>query len=462
MPEKFLLPDPGEGIHEADIVEIHVSPGDEVRDGDALFTVETDKAVVDIPSSFDGEIVEVNVETGETVEVGEVLLTYEPSDTQAPGAQESDEAEDAGEANGTEETEQQGEEETEQPDESEASGEPVEDEEKSEESDEKPSGEKTERVQDRERPVPASPATRSLAKRLDVDLHDVEGSGPDGRIEPEDVQAAADQREERRESGADQPEEPSEEKPELEEHGPVDWVDLRSVRRATARQMTRSWREIPHVTHQDVADITGLEAFRRAHAEDVEADGGKLTITPFLIKAAAAALAEHPRFNASLDPDDNRLALKRYYNIGVAVDTDDGLIVPVIEDVDAKSIAELAVELTQLADRMREGDRSLEDMKGGTFTITNPGGIGGTGFTPIINHPQVAILGAARARHVPVVTHVESANDEDGRSFEMAARLHLPLVLAFDHRVNDGADAARFMNTVKGLLEDFSQLVLYG
>ncbi len=461
MPEKFLLPDPGEGIHEADIVEVHVSAGDEVSDGDALFTVETDKAVVDIPSSFDGEIIEVKVGTGETVEVGEVLLTYEPSEGQATGTQEPDEAEVTEGANGQEETEQQEEREAEQPDATEESGK-AEEEKEEPESDDESDDEETGRVQDRERPVPASPATRSLAKRLDVDLHEIEGSGPDGRIEPEDVQEAADGREESEEPAAEQPEEPSEEKPDLEEHGPVEWVDLRSVRRATARQMSRSWREIPHVTHQDVADITGLESFRRTHAEDIEADGGKLTITPFLIKAAAAALNEHPRFNASLDPDNDRLALKKYYNIGVAVDTEDGLIVPVIEDVDEKSIAELAVELTNLAERMREGDRSLEDMKGGTFTITNPGGIGGTGFTPIINHPQVAILGAARARHVPVVTSVESADEESGRSFEMAPRLHLPLVLAFDHRVNDGADAARFMNTVKGLLEDFSQLVLYG
>lgn len=429
MAQEFLLPDPGEGIHEADIVEIHVSAGDQVKDGDPLFTVETDKAVVDIPSSFDGEIVEVSVQTGDTVEVGNVLLTYEPAHREAAT---SEAQEGSGE---TEETRPES------------------------ADDDTTDGETTERVQDRKRPVPASPATRSLAKRLDVDLGEVDGSGPDGRIEPEDVQAVADRE---TESEDDRAEETGEEGRELDKHGPVEWVDLGSVRRATSRQMAKSWEEIPHVTHQDVADITGLDEFRRTHSDDVEAEGGNLTITAFLIKAAATALAEHPRFNASLDAEEDRLALKKFYNIGVAVDTEDGLIVPVIRDADQKSIAELAIELTEVAERMREGDRSFEDMEGGTFTITNPGGIGGTGFAPIVNHPQVAILGAAHATQVPVVTNVEPATEEHGRSFDIAPRLHLPLVLAFDHRVNDGADAARFMNTVKSLLEDFSQLVLYG
>lgn len=436
MAREFLLPDPGEGIHEADILEIHVSAGDEVKDGDPLFTVETDKAVVEIPSSFDGEIVEIMVEAGTAVEVGEVLLTFEPvgGSEEAPGDE-------------PEEDDYQ----------------PEEDTRPSEQKDRQPADSSGQAEHARvERPVPASPATRSLAKRLDVDLREIEGSGPDGRIEPEDVQAAAETKQERA-TEEPAPAEGDEKgaKP-FTEHGPVEWVDLRSVRRATARQMTRSWREIPHVTHQDVADITGLEEFRLTHAEEIEEEGGRLTITAFLLKASAAALAEHPRFNASLDTENDRLALKQYYNIGVAVDTDDGLVVPVIEDVDRKSIAELAVELTEVADRMRQADRSMEDMQGGTFTITNPGGIGGTGFTPIINHPEVAILGAARARQVPVVSDVEPGNGEDGRTFGIAPRLHLPLMLAFDHRVNDGADAARFMNSIKRLLEDFSQLVLRG
>lgn len=431
MAREFLLPDPGEGIHEADIIEVHVSPGDEVKDGDPLFTVETDKAVVDIPSSFDGEIVELRVESGQSVEVGEILLTY----TEARDDDEGDTAPDEGDT---------------VPDEKVSDSEGEEEEAQSRTTDEPP-------LQSGARPVPASPATRSLAKRLDVDLHEIEGSGPDGRIEPEDVQAAAERPE--TEEPEEEPEEaaPSEDKAEAATDESVEWVELRSVRRATAEQMARSWREIPHVTHHDVADITGLEEFRRTYEDEA---GGKLSITAFLLKASAVALAEHPRFNATLDMENQRVGLKQVYNIGVAVDTEDGLIVPVIRDVDRKSIADLAEELSEVAERMRAGDRSMEDLQGGTFTITNPGGMGGTGFTPIINHPEVAILGAAQARQVPVVTNVQPAQDGESRSFDITPRLHLPLILAFDHRVNDGADAARFVNTVKALLEDFPRFLL--
>lgn len=424
MSRQFLLPDPGEGIHEAEILEVHVSPGDEVKDGDPLFTVETDKAVVEIPSSFDGEIVDVEVEVGQSVEVGEVLLTYTEI---GEGGTDED--------SGDEDT----------PDEPET-----------------PRDRGVGSTVASKRPVPASPATRSLAKRLDVDLHQIDGSGPDGRIEPEDVQVAAGEKEAAAEpTEGEEPtemERPPRTAPETSRSDEmVEWVDLRSVRKATAQQMARSWREIPHVTHHDVADITGLEEFRRAHADDVEA---RLSITSFLLKASAIALAEHPRFNATLDMENERVGLRHEYNIGVAVDTDEGLVVPVIQDVDRKSIAELAEELSEVAERMRAGDRSLEDMQGGTFTITNPGGIGGTSFNPIINHPEVAILGAARARQVPVVTNVEPAHGGEGRTFDVTPRLHLPLIVAFDHRVNDGADAARFMNTIKSLLESFPRFLL--
>lgn len=409
MAREFLLPDPGEGIHEADILEIHVSPGDGVKDGDPLFSVETDKAVVDIPSSFDGTIEEVRVGVGDVVEVGSVLLTYTGTGEESESAPEGDDG--AGES----EPEDPG------------------------AADSRP----------KRPPVPASPATRSLAKRLGVDLHEIEGSGPEGRIEPQDVQAAAGETDE------EEPAEQAEEKePKAVRAGPtedVEWVELRGVRRASAAQMTRSWREIPHVSHHDIADITELEELRSRHSAEFEADGGSLSLTVFLMKAAAVALDEHPRFNASLDSENNRVGLKSEINIGVAVDTDDGLVVPVVRNVGDKSIADLATELPEMAGRMRNGDRSIEDMEDGTFTITNPGAIGGTSFNPIINHPEVAILGAARANEVPVFS--------DNGSLD--ARLQLPLVLAFDHRVNDGADAARFMNTIKAYLEDPAELMLH-
>jgi pyruvate dehydrogenase E2 component (dihydrolipoamide acetyltransferase) len=442
MAQEFLLPDPGEGIHEADILEIHVSPGDEVKDGDPLFSVETDKAVVDVPSSFDGAIEEVLVDVGDVVEVGAVLLTFTGTGEPSPSQDEPAEVEDEEPADEEDKpTEAEGEPAEEEDKPTEAEGEPAEEEVAADEVDSRSTA-------DGRRPVPASPATRSLAKKLDVDLHQIEGSGPDGRIEPGDVQAAAERKEERPDEQEAVAAGPGEEEEE--------WAELRGVRKATGRHMAESWREIPHVTHHDVADITELEELRSEHAAEIEEEGGRLSITAFLVKAAATALADHPRFNARLDIENERLVIKREINIGVAVDTEDGLVVPVINDVPEKSIADIALELPEMAQRMRSRDRSMEELRGGTFTITNPGGIGGTSFNPIINHPEVAILGAARAREVPVIS-----SGTEGDSLEIIRRLHLPLVLAFDHRVNDGADAARFMNTIKELLEDPGRLVLH-
>jgi pyruvate dehydrogenase E2 component (dihydrolipoamide acetyltransferase) len=301
------------------------------------------------------------------------------------------------------------------------------------------------------RPVPASPATRSLAKRLGVDLHTIDGSGPGGRIEPGDVQAVAEVEDT---AATEETSGPAQkiETADADRWGPVERVPLRGIRRATAQNMEKSWREIPHVTHQDVADVTDLEEYRKAHADAVGASGGKLTITVFLVKAVVAALRKHPRFNASLDGDD--VVIKDYFNIGVAVDTADGLVVPVIRDADRKSAVDIARELASISAKMRRGDREIDDFAGGTFTITNPGGIGGTSFTPIVNYPEVAILGAAQARWQPVVT------GEGGPTAGVTPRLQLPLVLSFDHRVNDGADAARFVRTLVTSLEDVTGLLL--
>jgi pyruvate dehydrogenase E2 component (dihydrolipoamide acetyltransferase) len=211
--------------------------------------------------------------------------------------------------------------------------------------------------------------------------------------------------------------------------------------------MSLAWAQIPHVMHQDVADITALELFRRRHAAEVEQHGGKLSLTVLVMQAVVTALKQFPRFNASLDPEGGQLILKQYYHIGVAVDTERGLIVPVVRDVDRQSMTELAVVLTELVERVRQGKVNRDDLQGGTFTITNPGAIGGTTFTPIINYREVAILGLARTRLEPVV-------QGDLDNFTVVPRLCLPLHLAFDHRVNDGADAAGFLRTLIETLRD--------
>jgi pyruvate dehydrogenase E2 component (dihydrolipoamide acetyltransferase) len=241
--------------------------------------------------------------------------------------------------------------------------------------------------------------------------------------------------------------------PDFSQWGPIERVPLRSVRRTTAKRMALAWSQIPHVTHTDIADITDLEAFRRKHKAEMEEQGGSLSLTVFALKATAAALKAYPYFNASLDVDAEEIIVKHHHHIGVAMDTDRGLIVPVIRDVDCKSITDLSKELHELAERTRDGKADIQDMAGGTFTITNIGPLGGTGFTPIINYPQVAILGMGRGRLQPIVR-----GDID--KFEIVPRLILPLALGFDHRVADGADAARFLNFIIEAFEDPEKLMV--
>jgi len=233
----------------------------------------------------------------------------------------------------------------------------------------------------------------------------------------------------------------------------VERLPLRSVRRATARRMALAWSQIPHVSHQEQADITDLERFRLKHKDAVAAVGGRLSLTVFALKAAAAALKAFPRFNASLDAGTEEIVLKHHTHIGVAVDTERGLVVPVIRDVDRKSLQQLAIELAEVSARVRAGKVDRETLRGGTFTVTNIGPLGGTGFTPIINYPETAILGLGRARLQP---QIEGSLDD----YRVRPRLMLPLVLAFDHRVVDGADAARFANRVIACLEDPEQMLL--
>jgi pyruvate dehydrogenase E2 component (dihydrolipoamide acetyltransferase) len=294
-----------------------------------------------------------------------------------------------------------------------------------------------------EKVVPAGPSTRRLARELGVDLRQVHGTGRHGRVVEEDIKEYVRQLASGAAADAAAPSGPGVQAPPLpnfEEWGPVEAQPLGAVRKATARQMSLAWSLIPHVTQHDLADITDLEAFRKQQSEG---EGPKLTVTAFVIKAAASLLRDFPTFNSTLDLANGRLLLKRYYHIGVAVDTDNGLLVPVLRDVDKKSVRQLAEELAGVAERARQRKLDGQELRGGTFTVTNLGGIGGTGFTPIVNYPEVAILGLSRSRLEPVV-----------RDGQVVPRLMLPLSLSYDHRVVDGAAAARFTRRLAEMLEN--------
>ncbi|UCG81445.1 MAG: 2-oxo acid dehydrogenase subunit E2 [Desulfobacterales bacterium] len=423
MPKEFKLPDLGEGIHEGEIVEVLVSVGDHVEDGQSIMVIETDKATTEVPAPVTGIVKEIRVKSGDIVNVGDVLMTFT-----AEGEAEAEEAKPLPEETRVE---------------AETAPEPL----------------VAARV---EGPVPAAPSVRRLARELSVDLRVVTPTGPGGRVTAEDVRAIA----EKGKMVAEAPPPPAEERPteppavigaqplpDFSQWGSVERIPLRSVRRTTAKRMALAWSQIPHVTHSDEADVTDLETMRQKHKADVEAKGGKLTLTVFALKAVVAALKAYPQFNTTLDMEAHEIILKHYYNIGVAVDTERGLLVPVVKHVDCKSINDLAKEVYELAERTRSGLADVQDMSGGTFTITNVGPLGGTGFTPIINYPQVAILGLGRTRLRPVVRG-------DRENFEIVPRLILPLALGFDHRVVDGADAARFMGVVINTLENPENLVM--
>lgn len=309
--------------------------------------------------------------------------------------------------------------------------------------------------------LPTAPSTRRVARELGIDISQVKPSGPGGRVTTEDVRAFAEGA--RRPKAEEAPPEAEEEKPpappeapvlpEFDRIGPVERSPLRSVRRTIAKRLSIAWAQIPHVSHADVADLTELEAFRHKHKQQVEAQGGDLSLTVFAMKAAAIALKKFPRFNSSIDMESEEIIIKQYHNIGFAVDTERGLLVPVIRNVDCKSIFDLAIELKVLAEKTRQGKATNEDMSGGSFTITNIGPMGGTGLSPIINYPEVAILGMAQARLQPVVRG-------DEKKYQILARLMLPLNVTFDHRVLDGAEAARFLNTIIEGLENPETLLM--
>ena len=426
MSRSFKLPDLGEGIHEGEVLAVPVTAGQGVNEGDIILEVETDKAAVEIPSPFTGSVQEIFVKPGDIVNVGDVMMTFS-------GGEEAEEVEEKKQT--------------------EVPAPPV----------EALAAVSPSAVRTQTGPVPASPATRRLARELEVDLHRVTPTGPAGLVTAEDVRASADKGQAARKtataSAVDAAEGPRTiisvpELPDFTKWGSVERVPFRSIRRATARQMSLAWSQIPHVNSQDVVDVTKLEAFRQKHKAEIEAVGGKLTLTIFAIKAIATALKTYPNFNATLDTANSEIVIKHYYNIGVAVSTDSGLIVPVVRDVDRKSIRELAVELNDLVQRTRTRKTTLEEMQGGTFTISNAGAMGGGFFAPIINYPEVAILGVGRARMQAVVR--EKGKDD----FVIVPRLMMPIVLCIDHRVLDGADAIRFLKVLVETLEDPDELFI--
>ena len=412
-------PDLGDG-KAADVIELLVKAGDSVAEGDALLTVETEKAATELPAPFAGTVRELKVKVGDKLETGTVVALIETSETAAPAKSTPPAA-------------------AERPAQAPAA-EPA----KASPPPQPAAGDATSSGQ----PPHATPSVRRFARELGVDLARVDGSGRKGRITREDVQAFVKAVMQGQGAGG-APTAATLPTIDFSQWGEIESVPLSRIRQLTGENLGRSWPLVPQVTQHDTADITDLEAFRKAQARAAEARDTKLTVVALLLKACAGALRAFPDFNSSLAPDGKELILKRYINIGVAVDTPAGLVVPVIRDVDRKGILDLAVELGDISTRARGRKLKPEELQGGTFTISSLGGIGGTAFTPIVNWPQVAILGVSRASMAP---------QWDGSQF--VPRLMLPLSLSYDHRVIDGAAGARFTRHLAELLEDLRGLLL--
>jgi pyruvate dehydrogenase E2 component (dihydrolipoamide acetyltransferase) len=454
MEKEFTLPELGENIESGDVVNILVSVGDTIQKEQPVVELETDKAAIEVPSSMGGVVKAIYMKVGEKAQVGQPILTVETEAESEEVAEAKVEVPEAGEKATTDA-------EVEPPDVE--AGEAIKVKagalEVGEEEIASPSPQPW---LDASREVaPAAPSVRRFAREIGIDINQVRGSGPGGRISIEDVKNYARQISAALKAPAPPHPMPAEQRgtptplpagvPDFSKWGAVERKRMGNVRYATAKHLSLAWSTIPHVSHSDKADITELEQLRKDFGGRAEAAGGKLTITAILLKVAVSALKRLPQFNASVDMEKVEIIYKKYYHIGVAVDTDRGLLVPVIRDVDRKSTLELSVELTQISERSRNRKLSLEEMQGGTFTITNLGGIGGTHFSPIVNHPEVAILGVARSRIEPVFI--------DG---QFQPRTMLPLTLSYDHRLIDGADAARFVRWMVNALEQPFLIALEG
>jgi pyruvate dehydrogenase E2 component (dihydrolipoamide acetyltransferase) len=442
---EFRLQELGENISQGDLVRLMIASGDKVSEGQPVMELETEKAVVEVPSSVTGIVSEVKVKEGEKIKVGQLIFTLKGA-TPARGETARAQSQPVEHVSGQHgarlafqaaiRAEGKTEEQALPPDQPmprpPAFSMPVQ------------LG-KVAGTEHREA-VPAAPHTRRLARELGVDIYEVKGTGRGGRISEDDVKAHTKAALAAMATAVQSPPRAGHfvapKLPDFARWGKIERVSMRAVRRKTAEHVAESWNTIPHVTQHDRADITELEQLRARFAPKAEQAGGKMTVTAIALKVCAAALKVFPQFNATIDMEKEEIIYKQYIHIGVAADTDRGLLVPVIRDVDKKNIVELAVELSQISQKAREKKITVADMEGGTFTITNLGGIGGTAFTPIVNHPEVAILGLSRSRLEP---------EWIGGKFE--PRLILPLSLSYDHRLIDGADAARFLRWVAEAFE---------
>ncbi|WP_019591028.1 dihydrolipoyllysine-residue acetyltransferase [Thioalkalivibrio sp. ALE20] len=446
------VPDIGD-FKDVEIIEVLVKPGDTVAPEDPLITLESDKASIEIPAPQGGTVQGMKVKAGDRVSQGDAILELAPADeAAASGAAEAPAeaaAEPAASAGGEESAPAAA---ASAPDTGSAPA-------RASAGDSGgtggqggqggPRASPTAHIENESafRRAHASPVVRKFARELGVDLSKVEGSGRKGRILREDVQAFV-KRALSQPAGSGLGVEPM---PEIDfsEFGPIETQPLSKINRLTGQNLHRNWVTVPHVTQFDEADITELEDFRKSLKAEYEKQGVKITFLPFLMKAVVSALKEYPRFNASLDATGENLVIKQYYHLGVAVDTPDGLVVPVVRDVDRKSLVDIASELMDLSKRAREKKLKPADMQGGCLTISSLGGIGGTQFTPIVNAPEVAILGVSKASMQPVW---------NGEEFE--PRLVLPMALSYDHRVIDGALGARFTTTLSALLSDMRRMLL--
>jgi pyruvate dehydrogenase E2 component (dihydrolipoamide acetyltransferase) len=439
MPAEFKLPELGENVEKGDVVRVLVKVGDTIAVDQPVLELETDKATIEVPSNVAGRVTELRVKAGDKVSVGQAVILVDgdgaPASAAAPAASAPAPTPPAPSAPPADAPEA--------PEPAAVVAEPVKPAEPA-----RPAARPASVVDFQtarppapvERPdgpvlVPAAPSVRRYARELGIDIAQVSGTGPGGRIGQQDI------RQHVREQFAGHGPARVAALPDLARWGEVEVMPMSNIRRKTAEHLTTAW-QAPHVTQYDKADMTALEAFRRAYGPRVEKAGAKLTVTVVLLKIVAAAIDRFPQFASSVDMANSSIVYRRYRHIGVAVDTPNGLLVPVLRDVDRKGLIDLAVELTSLAQKAQQKKLGLEDMSGSVFSISNLGGLGGTAFTPLVNYPEVAILGVSRGAFEPVW--------QDG---QFVPRQLLPLSLSYDHRVIDGADAVRFLRFIVEAIE---------